>query len=34
MESLYKGNFHYTTYIATAQALRALAACDALPTLP
>ncbi len=32
MYSLYKGNFNYITYISTAQALRALALCDELPT--
>lgn len=32
MHSLYRGNFHYTTYIATAQALKALALCDELPS--
>ncbi len=31
MHSLYRGNYHYITYIATAQALKALALCDALP---
>ncbi|MFO1063571.1 MAG: hypothetical protein U0892_06865 [Pirellulales bacterium] len=31
MHSLYRGNYHYITYIATAQALKALAACDELP---
>lgn len=31
MHSLYRGNYHYTTYIATAQALKAFALCDALP---
>ncbi|MBL9154717.1 MAG: terpene cyclase/mutase family protein [Verrucomicrobiales bacterium] len=31
MHSLYRGNYHYTTYIATAQALKALALCDELP---
>jgi squalene-hopene/tetraprenyl-beta-curcumene cyclase len=32
MHSLYRGNYNYITYIATAQALRALALCDELPT--
>jgi squalene-hopene/tetraprenyl-beta-curcumene cyclase len=27
MHSLYRGNYHYITYIATAQAVKALAAC-------
>jgi squalene-hopene/tetraprenyl-beta-curcumene cyclase len=31
MHSLYRGNYHYTTYIATAQALKALALCGELP---
>jgi squalene-hopene/tetraprenyl-beta-curcumene cyclase len=31
MHSLYRGNYHYITYIATAQALKALALCDELP---
>jgi len=31
MHSLYRGNYNYITYISTAQALRALALCDALP---
>ena len=31
MHSLYRGNYHYTTYIATAQALKAFSLCDALP---
>jgi squalene-hopene/tetraprenyl-beta-curcumene cyclase len=30
MHSLYRGNYHYITYIATAQALKALALCDEL----
>src|SRR5262245_1168499 len=34
MHSLYRGNYNYITYIATAQALRALALCDELPTRP
>jgi squalene-hopene/tetraprenyl-beta-curcumene cyclase len=33
MKSLYKDTKHYTTYIATAHALRALALCDELPVL-
>jgi squalene-hopene/tetraprenyl-beta-curcumene cyclase len=33
MNSLFRGNYHYITYISTAQALRALALCDELPTL-
>lgn len=33
MHSLYRGNYNYITYIATAQALRALALCDELPTI-
>jgi squalene-hopene/tetraprenyl-beta-curcumene cyclase len=32
MHSLYRGNYNYITYISTAQALRALALCDELPT--
>jgi squalene-hopene/tetraprenyl-beta-curcumene cyclase len=32
MYSLYRGNYNYITYICTAQALRALALCDELPT--
>ena len=31
MHSLYRGNYNYITYIATAQVLRALALCDELP---
>lgn len=31
MHSLYRGNYHYITYIATCQALKALALCDQLP---
>jgi squalene-hopene/tetraprenyl-beta-curcumene cyclase len=34
MNSLYRGNYHYITYISTAQALRALALCDELPATP
>ena len=30
MHSLYRGSYHYITYIATAQALKALALCDEL----
>ncbi|MCX6858555.1 MAG: hypothetical protein NTV80_27100 [Verrucomicrobia bacterium] len=33
MQSLYRGNYHYITYIATCQALKALALCNELPTL-
>jgi len=33
MYSLYRGNYNYITYIATAQVLRALALCDELPTI-
>lgn len=32
MHSLYRGNYHFTTYIATAKAMQALAMCDELPT--
>jgi squalene-hopene/tetraprenyl-beta-curcumene cyclase len=32
MYSLYRGNLNYITYISTAQALRALALCDELPS--
>jgi squalene-hopene/tetraprenyl-beta-curcumene cyclase len=31
MQSLYRGNYFYITYIATAQALKALALCDEIP---
>ncbi len=31
MQSLYRGNYHYITYIATCQALKALALCDEVP---
>ncbi len=31
MHSLYRGNYHYITYIATMQALKALALCGELP---
>jgi squalene-hopene/tetraprenyl-beta-curcumene cyclase len=31
MHSLYRGNYNYITYIATAQVLRALALCEELP---
>lgn len=34
MYSLYRGNYNYITYISTAQALRALALCDKLPSMP
>ena len=30
MHSLYRGNYHYSTYIATMQALKALALCGEL----
>jgi len=30
MHSLYRGNYHFTTYIATAQAMKALALCEEL----
>ena len=30
MQSLYRGNYSYITYIATAQALKALSLCDEL----
>jgi squalene-hopene/tetraprenyl-beta-curcumene cyclase len=33
MHSLYRGNYHYITYIATMQALKALALCDELPKI-
>ena len=33
MHSLYRGNYHFSTYIATCQALKALALCDELPAL-
>lgn len=33
MDSLYRGNYNYITYIATAQVLRALALCDELPVV-
>jgi squalene-hopene/tetraprenyl-beta-curcumene cyclase len=33
MHSLYRGNYHYITYIATCQALKALALCDELPAM-
>jgi squalene-hopene/tetraprenyl-beta-curcumene cyclase len=33
MESLYRDTQHYSTYIGTAQALRALALCDELPRI-
>jgi squalene-hopene/tetraprenyl-beta-curcumene cyclase len=31
MQSLYRGNYQYITYIATCQALKALALCDEIP---
>ncbi len=31
MHSLYRGNYHYITYIATAQAMKALALCGEIP---
>lgn len=31
MHSLYRGNYHYINYIATCQAIKALALCDELP---
>jgi hypothetical protein len=33
MHSLYRGNYHYITYIATAQAIKALDLCGELPVL-
>lgn len=33
MHSLYRGNYHYITYIATMQALKALALCGELPEI-
>ncbi|MES2596964.1 MAG: hypothetical protein V4662_16590 [Verrucomicrobiota bacterium] len=33
MQSLYRGNYSYITYIATTQALKALAMCDELPAV-
>lgn len=33
MHSLYRGNYHYITYIATCQALKALSLCDELPVM-
>ena len=33
MHSLYRGNYHYITYIATAQALKAFALCGELPAI-
>jgi squalene-hopene/tetraprenyl-beta-curcumene cyclase len=33
MHSLYRGNYHFSTYIATCQAMKALALCDELPAL-
>jgi squalene-hopene/tetraprenyl-beta-curcumene cyclase len=31
MHSLYRGNYHFSTYIATAKAMQALAMCDEIP---
>lgn len=33
MHSLYRGNYHYTTYIATVEALKALELCGQLDAL-
>jgi squalene-hopene/tetraprenyl-beta-curcumene cyclase len=33
MHSLYRGNFHFTTYIATAKSMQALAMCGEIPML-
>jgi hypothetical protein len=33
MQSLYRGNYHYSTYIATAQAMKALAMCGEIPAM-
>ena len=33
MHSLYRGNYHFSTYIATAKAMQALAMCGAIPKL-
>jgi squalene-hopene/tetraprenyl-beta-curcumene cyclase len=33
MHSLYRGNYHYITYIATMQALKALALCGEIPEI-
>lgn len=33
MKSLFRDTYHYSTYISTAQALRALALCDEIPNL-
>lgn len=33
MQSLYRGNYHYITYIATVQALKAFEACGELPVM-
>jgi squalene-hopene/tetraprenyl-beta-curcumene cyclase len=33
MESLYRGNYYYITYIATTQALKALELCGELPVV-
>jgi squalene-hopene/tetraprenyl-beta-curcumene cyclase len=34
MHSLYRGNYHFTTYLATAKALQALGACGEVPEMP
>jgi squalene-hopene/tetraprenyl-beta-curcumene cyclase len=33
MHSLYRGNYHFSTYIATAKAMQALAMCNEIPVL-
>lgn len=33
MHSLYRGNYHFSTYIATSKAMQALAMCDAIPEI-
>jgi squalene-hopene/tetraprenyl-beta-curcumene cyclase len=33
MHSLYRGNYHFSTYIATAKAMQALAMCDEIPAI-
>ena len=33
MHSLYRGNYHYTTYIATIEAIKALDLCGELDAL-
>lgn len=33
MHSLYRGNYHFSTYIATSKAMQALALCDQIPKL-